>query len=155
MLATYIIVSIIIGLLIAFAITNVVKMLDYGMDYGGYLWRIRYAAAVRYIDNAPDDIREGLIIKAAEATSQVNIDKYSDQQDTMNELYLEIAARQWRFGRWVCIKCMATFLAMWIAIIVCIVGLISWYISSCVCLFACSIIVAFVIVIMPFKWLSE
>lgn len=151
MLIVAIVIAILSSLGISFLIAQFTTMLDYALDYGGYLWKWRYAAAMRYVNVFGDD---ALKIRSEELSLKAKNAKYSDQPAIMDSLYQEISSKHWKFGRWICSKCIATYIGMWVASIVTIIGIAASF-YFCICALLVALICASIILIMPFYYISK
>lgn len=131
----------------SYLLTHFFILLDYCMDYGNYLWKWRYDAAMRYADN---DLKK----KLREALSTIHNVSYQQQPDTMTNIYMEVAAKRWRFTRWLCISCMSTFWAMIIGNVVSVVAVAAmFYFQNFT--FLPSVPVFFMIMlVMPHRWVQ-
>jgi ABC-type antimicrobial peptide transport system permease subunit len=106
------------AVVLGFGISIFARMVDEAMDYGNYLWRIRKNLALKYakISDQRGVVKELLYDKLRSRVLTVTDIDYQDQPDFIQEVYNEIAAKEWMFTRWLCRKCMATYFAFWICV---------------------------------------
>lgn len=104
-----------------FCVMYGVKLLDFCMDYPNPLWKIRYNIAKSFTDDID-------ALESFKATA--DIAEADDRPEIMKEAYRKIVTEKPGFKRWTCVWCMATFIGIFISLIVAafLVPLYGWWV---------------------------
>lgn len=99
-----------------------VKLLDFCMNYPNPLWKIRWCIAARFTDDRYTLLRNTVTARNATAEQKPEI---------MKSVYESIVTEKPGFKRWTCIWCMATFIGIFISLIIAafLLPLYGWWVA--------------------------